>query len=156
MMERLDVIGWFLVALVIALAIWRKAHAYFEKESDDEYGIGLGEDAGTPEAVDLRAAARARQAAGLRDRAAFHALCLRLEQRRRDHQRIRPFLCGPPVEDESALDLDALTVAADRLRGQIDILREIRAPDHIIAIAERVAAADRLKQSGRQCPKDAA
>lgn len=86
--------------------------------ADDDTEIGLGEDAGVPAADDLLAwhGRWPRPDAGARDRASYAALRLRLRERRLERDRLRPFLSGPPSEDD-ALDLDAITTAADRLKA---------------------------------------
>lgn len=81
----------------------------------DDDGIGLGADASAPPLGDLLADRRPRADALARAGEAFATVRVRMDARRLERERIRPFLSGPPVEDDP-LDLDALAAAADRLK----------------------------------------
>jgi hypothetical protein len=107
------------LGVLYLVALWALLGANGDAGDNDTDDIGLGEDAGPPAPVDLRAARRARPVAASRDRQAVATLRVRARIHgvadRAERRRIERWLLGTP-HAEDPLDLDALTAAADRLK----------------------------------------
>jgi hypothetical protein len=109
------------LGVLYVVALWAILGANGDADDNDTGDIGLGEDAGAPAPVDLRAARRARPVAASRDRQAVAALRVRARIHgvadRAERRRIEAFLCGVPSHEIETAAAQRMKQSAQRCQG---------------------------------------